>query len=236
LALTKQIDIIIVNGPSCCGKTTMTREMQALSERPFIVTGIDDFVPMFSAKYIGVDIAAQNENHNWSAPGSKRSTEGFEILIKPADAGTDGVPALSSRCGPIGWSLLTGMHQAFAAMARAGNSLIIGDAASDILLYDYCATLKGLKVYLIGVYCSLPELERREASQKSRGAGVARMQFEKVHLPGEYDFTVDSEKNSAAECARLVLDFVENNPPGAFDKLVQRYGDFKVTEFPLQTF
>jgi chloramphenicol 3-O-phosphotransferase len=159
--MTKEVDIIIVNGAYCCGKTTMTREMQALSERPFVVTGIDDFVPMFSAKYIGVDQAAQNERHQWSAPGNRKSWEGFEILIKPGDGGAGEVPTLSSRCGPIGWSLLTGMHQAFAAMARAGNSLIGGDAASDVLMYDYCATLKGLKVYLIGVYCSLEELERR---------------------------------------------------------------------------
>lgn len=233
--MTKPGDIIIVNGASCCGKTTMTREMQALSERPFIVTGIDDFLPMFSAKYIGVDQAAQNESHHWSAPGSKKSTEGFEILIKPGD-GADGVPTLSSRCGPIGWSLLHGMHQAFAAMARAGNSLIVGDAASDVLMYDYCATLKGLRVYLVGVYCSLAELERRETSQKGRGAGVARMQVDKVHVPGEYDFTVDSEKHPAAECARLVTDFVEHNPPRAFDELVKRHGDFKVAEFPQRTF
>jgi chloramphenicol 3-O-phosphotransferase len=214
----------------------MTREMQALSERPFVVTGIDDFLPMFSTKYIGVDLAAQNESHHWTAPGNKKSTEGFEILIKPGDEGTNGVPTLSSRCGPIGWSLLTGMHQAFAAMARAGNSLIVGDAASEVLMYDYCATLKGLKVYLIGVYCSLVELERREASQKGRGAGAARMQVDKVHVPGEYDFTVDSEKHSASECARLVVDFVENNPPRVFDELVKRHGDFKPAEFPVQTF
>jgi chloramphenicol 3-O phosphotransferase len=230
--MQKEGEIIILNGASCAGKTTLAREIQSLSPKPYLATGIDDFLPMFSPKFIGVDQAVQRDAQAWDAPGNALSTQGFEIVIRSGAAG----PVINARCGPVGWSLLAGMHRAMAALARAGNSLLVADAASDVLMYDYCAALKGLKVYLIGVFCSLEELERREAAQKGRGVGAARMQFEKVHVPGEYDATVDTEKQIAGDCARVVLDYIEHHPPQAFDRLVQRYGNFEVKQFPLQTF
>jgi chloramphenicol 3-O phosphotransferase len=225
-------EIVIINGPSCSGKTTMSRELQALSSKPYLVTGIDDFLPMFPKQFIGVDQAVQREGQDWAAPGGRLSAEGFEIVIRNGAAG----PIINARCGPVGWSHLAGMHRAFAAMARAGSSLIVADAASDVLMYDYCAALKGLTVHLVGVFCPLEELERREAAQAGRGVGAARMQFEKVHVPGEYDFTVDSGKHDAKECGRMILDHVEHHPPQAFARLTERYGDYEPAQFPLQTF
>ncbi len=65
---------------------------------------------------------------------------------------------------------------AFAALARAGNNLVIADVISEVLLTDYCHALQGLNVYLIRVHCSLKTLEDRERAQKNRTAGGARMQ------------------------------------------------------------
>ncbi|HEY3381338.1 MAG TPA: hypothetical protein VGK32_06180 [Vicinamibacterales bacterium] len=225
-------NIIIINGASCSGKTTISRELQALAGKPYLVTGIDDFLPMFPKQYIGVDQAVQRDGQDWAAPGNRLSAEGYEIVIRMGETG----PIINARCGPVGWSHLAGMHRAFAAMARAGSSLIVADAASAVLMYDYCEALSGLAVHLIGVFCSLEELERREAAQAGRGVGAARMQFEKVHVPGDYDFTVDSETHDAKTCAQMILAHVENNPPHAFERLTERYGGVEPSQFPVQTF
>jgi len=132
--------------------------------------------------------------------------------------------------------LMYGMRRAFAAMAHAGNDLVLAETNTEIMLKDYCDAFKDLqRVYMIGVFCPLEELERREDVMPHRREGCARMQVDQVHIPGEYDFTVDTGKDNAVECARQILHFVENNPPVVFKQLVERYGNIAAVEqFPIQ--
>jgi chloramphenicol 3-O phosphotransferase len=107
---------------------------------------------------------------------------------------------------------------------------------SEVLLRDYCVALAGLDVYLVGLACSLPELERRERERHNRAVGAVRMQFPKVHVPGEYDLTVDTEVLSAEDGARLVLDHVARHPPRAFGAVAARFGGGVAERFPIETF
>jgi chloramphenicol 3-O phosphotransferase len=228
--MIKEGEVILINGTSCAGKTSLAREIQAAARKPYISTGHDDFLPMFPGRYVGIDKVVQPEIANWAEPGNALSSMGFEVILtRPGDP-----PEFNFFCGPVGWNMLAGMHRAFAAMARAGNNLVIADVISEVPMYDYCAALKELKtVYLIGIQCPLPELERREATHANRTVGGARMQLKKINHPGEYDCTVDTGRHSPAECARQVLDYIDNNPPRVFAKLVERYGDFEVKQFPV---
>ncbi len=222
--------VILINGTSCSGKTTLAREIQAMARKPFIATGHDDFLPMFPGSYVGIDKAVQPEIADWPQPGNARSSLGFEVrLTKEGDP-----PEFHFYCGPAGWRMLAGMHRSFATMAREGNHLVIADVMTEVLLYDYCAALKDLQtVYLVNVDCALDVLEHREATHANRTVGGARMQLAKMREPREYDFTVDSGRDSPSECARQVLDYVAHNPPRAFPSLAERYGAFQVDQFPV---
>ena len=44
-------DVILVNGPSSAGKTTLCRALQAAIEEPYLVTGFDDFIFMAPPRY-----------------------------------------------------------------------------------------------------------------------------------------------------------------------------------------
>jgi chloramphenicol 3-O phosphotransferase len=228
--MIKEGEIILINGPSCAGKTTLAREIQAVARKPYLCTGHDDFLPMFPGRYVGIDKAVQPQIANWPEPGNALSSLGFEVLLtRPGDP-----PEFNFFCGPVGWNMLAGMHRSFATMARAGNNLVIADVISEVPMYDYCAALKEIKtVYLIGIHCPLPELERREAAHANRTVGGARMQLKKLHHPGAYDLTVDTGRHTPGECARQVLDYIANNPPRVFARLVERYGDFAVKQFPV---
>jgi GNAT superfamily N-acetyltransferase len=67
------------------------------------------------------------------------------------------------------------------------------------------------------VRCPLEVLEQREHQLKNRTLGQARAQFERVHaFVKTYDFEVDTSLLSAAECAGLIRQHIQNNPPRAF--------------------
>jgi chloramphenicol 3-O phosphotransferase len=223
-------EIILLAGVSCAGKTTIAQTMQRISEKPYLASGHDDFLPMFPLKYVGLDRSIQPKIFTWPEPGSAMTREGYEVIVQ--EAGDP--PVFHLYCGPTAWRSLQGMHAAFAAMARIGNNLIIADVVSEDLLADYCHAFDGLKVYLIHIDCPLAELERRERAHPNRTAGGARVQSEALKEPGEFDLVVNSGDACAEACARQILDFVAANPPRKFTRLAQRYAGRKTTGFPVR--
>lgn len=223
-------DIILLVGTSCAGKTTIAQAMQRISEKPYLSTGHDDFLPMFPLKYVGLDRSIQPKVHVWPEPGSAMTREGYEVIVQEAAD----PPIFHLYCGPTAWRSLQGMHAAFAALARAGNNVIIADVVSEVLLVDYCVALQGLSVHLIHVDCSIEELERRERAHPNRTAGGARVQYEAVRRHGEFDGVVDSGSADADACARQVLDLVAAHPPRKFNQLAARYAGRKISEFPVR--
>ena len=136
----------------------------------------------------------------------------------------DGVLGLASTAGPLGLRLVSGMHQAIAALAKAGNHVIADHVLVEPIWWRECAALfAALPAYLIGVHCPLPILEAREAARQDRTLGQAKAQFELVHAAAIYDFEVDTSLFSAAECAGQIKRFIETNTrPEAFQLLQQR--------------
>lgn len=58
-----------------------------------------------------------------------------------------------------------------------------------------------LPVWLVGVHCSLEELEAREQARANRSPGQARAQVVAVQTPGIYGLEVDTSFLSPEACA-----------------------------------
>jgi chloramphenicol 3-O phosphotransferase len=245
--MTEPGEVILLNGTSCAGKTSLVRELQAASAKPYLAVASADFIPMLAGKFTGVDaqvlkgLFAGKENvdeavhkatSSWGNPDAELPKSGFQITVRQED----GENRFHASCGPAGWNLIAGMHRAVAALAHAGNHVVMQDVVSEILMRDYCVALRGLKVYLIGLYCPLDELRRRERERSNRAVGAVDMQFRKVHVPGEYDLSVDTGKYNPKECAAMVLDHVQNCPPRAFGALSRQFGPLEVSSWPVETF
>lgn len=222
-------EIILINSTTCAGKTTLTREVQKLAEKPYLATDYDIFIAMMATKYVMLhESVLQPEHHPYATESNAWTREGFEIYQKVAQPRTYGL-----RMGRAAWMIMRGMTHAYAGMARAGNNLVLGDIITEQLLPDYCVAFKGLRVYFVGVNCPLEELERREEVMPNRTVGCARAQIEQVHIPGEYDLWVDTGKDNPTVCAEQILDFVAKNEPRAFANLVPRYEHKLVTQYPV---
>lgn len=119
----------------------------------------------------------------------------------------------------------TGFHRAVAGMAAAGNDIVVDHVLSEPWrLADCLEVLAGADVFLVGVHCALPELERRERARADRPQGLAALQYAKVHAHGVYDLECDSGTATARACAEQVKAHVEGaiargEAPTAFARL-----------------
>ena len=122
--------------------------------------------------------------------------------------------------------LLRGFHRSIAALAGAGNHLIV----DHVMVYregwmstlaDCLEVLEPFPVYFIGVHCSLEEAKRREQSRGDRFVGTADRQFPRVHRHHLYDCEVDTTHATSEECAEQIHSYVTTRSPAAFAQLRQ---------------
>jgi chloramphenicol 3-O phosphotransferase len=113
-----------------------------------------------------------------------------------------------------------GYHRAVAALASAGNDVIIDYPLSERWrVTDLLKTLAEYDVTLVEVRCSPDELDRRERERGDRPVGLARSQT-LVYAHGEFDIAVDTTVTSPEECAMEIVSALGAVPsPKAFDRL-----------------
>ena len=124
------------------------------------------------------------------------------------------------------WSkIIRGFHAAGAAIARAGNMVIMDDVLENEPPWQDCLLelFKGIDVFFVGVHCPLSELEKREKERKNRRAGMARKQFDQVHSKAIYDIEVDTSLLSSEECAERILEYMrKGRHPTAIEQMRRR--------------
>lgn len=189
--------VILVNGASSAGKSTLARAIQADSPHPYLVAGFDDFVFMSAPRYYrGADTGAQTQ---WDG----FTHEGVEMVVTTS---LDGVPTATARFGPVFRRILDGMAPAVRALVDQGNHVIFDHVLHDAEAYEsMSAAFAGLDVFRVAVTCDVEILERRERERGDRVLGRARGLADVVHTFCEYDLSVDTGAAESPECAATVL-------------------------------
>lgn len=177
--------IIIINGPSSSGKTTLALAAQKHFDIPFLRFSFDLFL---------------------------------DNQVLPLD---------QIRSGSFSWeamrpSVFRGIHQCLPALANAGNNLIFDHIIeSKSWLEDLLRSVSKLDVFFVGLHCSLPELERREAQRGNRRGGEARTDYETVHTITSYDLELNSENPLDDNVKLLIQAWEKRKQPSALDKMMQ---------------
>ena len=175
--------IIVLNGPSSAGKSTLARAIQRRSKRTFLLVQLDRFIEMLPLDRI-------NDPQNFQ-------------LIKIADAN----PAeVAIETGSNGQRLVTAMRASIGAIAAEGFDILVDDVVFDGDIGVYRKALPGQDVRLVGVFCDLNERERREKARGDRQIGQTRWQEGRVHQGAIYDLKVDTTTTPASDCARTICD------------------------------
>lgn len=201
-SVTPKGTVIILNGTSGVGKSSIQKKLQELFEEPYLKVGIDNFVVgVLPEKYL-----------NGSATHSEQIWESSKSRTP------DDKPIFELHFGPDGRKIISGMHQAIAAYAHTGNNVIV-----DYILYDstwlaeLVTALKDVRVYFIGIHASLDVIEQREKDRATSPQGHARSIYDTVHAGCTYDLLIDTTAISSDQAAMRIKEFIEKNPtPQAF--------------------
>lgn len=178
--------IIILNGTSSSGKTSIARALQDLMDEPYLDAGLDRFLWMLPKRYLDRPL--------WD-----------DVLGLNVKAGETGRRLVTGMHRAIKTLSLAGIN-VVADHVLVERSWVV----------ECITLFSELPAYLVGVHCPLEVLEQRERLRKNRTLGQAREQFEVVHSGLVYDVEVNTAVQNPLECAMKVKDRVEDgNLPNA---------------------
>jgi len=169
--------VVVLNGGSSAGKSTIARSLQALLTEPWLTLGVDNLIDSLGP----------------AATGSSSV-----IAFSP-----EGLVSTGTQFRQVedAW------YQGLAAIARSGTGVIIDEAflGGGVSQSRLSSAFSDLKVLWVGVHCDPEVASSRESSRTNRVRGMARTQSSLVHEGVNYDIEVDTSNMSALECARIIL-------------------------------
>lgn len=184
--------VIVLNGASSSGKTSILNQLQGLFVEPYLNVGIDKFIWMLPKRYLDRPL--------WD-----------DVLGLATESGAMGSRLFSSMHKVIQLLSLEGMN------VVADHVMVepewVGECAR---------LFSPLPAYFVGVQCPLEVLIQREFARKDRTLGQAEAQFPLVHKDIIYDLVVDTSLLSIEECALKIKEYIDlREPPNAFRQLAR---------------
>jgi len=199
--------IILLNGTSSAGKSSIAAKLQEQCPDPLWYTGLDAMLSSIQRRY------------DEDGPQSK---EGFQFIHGHDAQG----PIVSYKEGPLGRKICHAWHASLKTLAENGMSVVIDEVLfSEPLFQDYLEQLKNVRVYFIAVKPPVEVAQKREKERGDRLIGLARGLYEISYANKIHDLEIDSSKMSPEAAATLILDFIKTHPkPMAFAANSKREG------------
>ncbi|MEM7081062.1 MAG: AAA family ATPase [Pseudomonadota bacterium] len=184
--------VIILNGASSSGKTTLALALQQQLAEPYQHISLDQFRDGLPARTRGLN-----------APAGTPGASGLNVVPDL----TEGEPLTHIRFGDHGAQVMRAMRRSVRTFSDLGLHVIVDDLMFEPdWLLDYANLLSVEHTWVIGIFCDPEEIERREAQRLGRFPGTARAHTQLVHSHGgNYDLQVDSSAGSAHDLATGII-------------------------------
>ena len=182
--------IWLVGGPSV-GKSSIARAIQRSGDvdHAWVLAGDHHFLRVVAAdqvvRHVGV---VDDEWPGWAVPF------------------VDGRVVGPPHAGPVARRLLEGMYRAAAAMAAAGNDVVLEDVVWEAAIADLARTaLASTDVFVVKVVCPVSLALARERDRPDRFIGSVTAFTAVPELIPDVAMTIDTGDRSASDCARDIL-------------------------------
>ena len=174
--------VILLNGVSSAGKTTLANAIQSLAPKPMLRVSLDDFIAMLP-------------------DGAETQRTWFPVR----EVCVAGEPLPRIDIGPDGAKLLSAMRRFVAQLSAAGLPTVVDDVCEAAQIAGYRALLGSSDLLVIKVTAPLVELERRERARGNRLVGTSREQAARLHDGIAYDGEIDTGELSPNQAAETIL-------------------------------
>ena len=184
--------IIILNGASSSGKTTLAQKLQQVLPEPYLHIALDQYRDALPAKYRGLN-----------APADTTGSEGINVVPSLSEQGKPRSPV---EFGSYFDRVLASMRRSVAMMSEDGLNVVVDDLLlKPEYLAHYAQLLAKKNAWLIKLHCADAVLEARESARVGRFPGTAVTQQKQVHehVP-TYDLTLDTDQLDPRQAAELV--------------------------------
>ncbi|MEL6878723.1 MAG: chloramphenicol phosphotransferase [Pseudomonadota bacterium] len=178
--------VIILNGVSSAGKTTLAKAIQSQSDTTILHVEMDKFL-------------------SFLPDGDEFKPEWFRLDKVEGPLGR--LPRISN--GPQGEKLLGAMRRFVVEAGNKGLDLVVDEVCHAREIADYRAGLKSCRAVFVKVFAPLSVIEAREKARGDRLIGLAREQSSRLHRRIEYDLEVDTSAQSPEECAETILKLIQ---------------------------
>ncbi len=185
-------DLIVLNGPSSAGKSSLIKVLQQLWPRPLFATGIDVLLIGWPETFV--------LDHDESAPA--KELDALHIV-----AGYGPAPSSVPKVNDAFLTISLHAHESWAAMNRSGVDVVVDHCIIEPVIREQAKSVL-LGAFWIGVTCDVEELVRREAARGDRYIGFASGTSAVVHQSMDYDMVIDTTSTPPEQLARMVFDAV----------------------------
>ncbi len=200
--------LILLNGTSSAGKSTVAKALQEIMDEPYLHSGPDHFQLAHPPGMITITDRPDTEADGW--------------LALYGDNGLCEV-----RIGPLGRRMVEGVYRAMAALSDTGLNVIVDSVVAEQWSLDLAVeVLHAYPAYFVCLDLPFAVAEAREVERGDRGPGNARYFYDRVYsLSDCYDLRVDAAANDPDECAWLIKHAVETTAPAALRLLHEQDGE-----------
>lgn len=231
--MTKPGKVILLNGASSAGKSSVARRLQKLFlPNPLLFLGIDDFMHFLPQDFFAIEplpdqpayqglrwvlpIEAEqtekvrkyvNENSHNHLAKYEKFVEALNELELYETVTSKGIQIV---CGPAIQRVIEGMHASIAQLARLGNDVVVEHVFLDTHWRDsFLNALSDIPIISVGLKCPIVVLEKREIERGHRIVGQSRGHYITIHEDMRYDLEFDTSVLDATECAEHIKSFLD---------------------------
>jgi chloramphenicol 3-O phosphotransferase len=200
--------VIIINGGSSTGKTSMALEFQEITREPYFLLGIDLFWVTMPQKEIDLERVSPRF-YQWCQEENEEGQRYYRILP-----------------GPFLNEIMLARYKSMVAYLERGLNLVADEVFwSREWLLESLRVFKGFECYYVGIFCADRELLARELQRGDRLVGWARGSQIYAHKDALYDLKIDNTFKTPLECAEALKHLAESDAvPVAADRMRKIFG------------
>jgi chloramphenicol 3-O phosphotransferase len=196
--------IIILNGTSSSGKSSVAKELKNLIPDGHHMR-LDDFI-------LGAPEGFRTVSGDFDS-----NQVGFFLKFSE-----DRKRITDYMITPKGYAMMERVHAAVSAFSKEGSTIIYETVISDDqMLRSAAAHFGHHEVFFIAVRCSEEERRKRELNRGDRQFGLYKLKAHFIYELCQYDFEVDNTFGTPLESAVYVAKMLEEVRPKVFQNLIK---------------